>query len=42
VEPGPVTAVREFMRENHAFEIDERRERFLLTYNPQGFLRRRN
>lgn len=39
--PGPVTAIRQFLQESDAFEIDQRRERFLLTYNPQGFLRRR-
>jgi cephalosporin hydroxylase len=39
--PGPVTAINNFMRETREFEIDESRERFLLTYNPRGFLRRR-
>lgn len=40
--PGPVSAVERFLKETDAFEIDERRERFLFTYNPRGFLRRRD
>jgi len=39
--PGPVEAVNTFLRESSDFEIDHRRERFLYTYNPSGFLRRR-
>lgn len=38
--PGPVTAVEQFLAEAPEFRIDEARERFLLTYNPRGFLRR--
>lgn len=40
-EPGPVTAVQQFLREAPDFELDLARERFALTYNPRGFLRRR-
>jgi cephalosporin hydroxylase len=40
-EAGPVAAVRRFLEETDDFEVDEARERFLLTYNPSGFLRRR-
>lgn len=39
--PGPVAAVEEFVAESPEFEIDASRERFLFTYNPRGFLRRR-
>ncbi len=39
--PGPLVAIEQFLRESPAFEVDEARERFLLTYNPKGFLRRR-
>jgi cephalosporin hydroxylase len=39
--PGPVSAVEQFLAEGADFEIDEPRERYLLTYNPRGFLRRR-
>jgi cephalosporin hydroxylase len=39
-ENGPMLAVERFVGEDPRFEVDETRERFLLTYNPQGFLRR--
>jgi cephalosporin hydroxylase len=39
--PGPVMAVKQFLSESADFEIDMTRERFLFTYNPRGFLRRR-
>lgn len=39
--PGPMEAVRDFLRESNEFTVDESREKFLLTFNPQGFLRRR-
>lgn len=38
--PGPVMAVNEFMKAHPEFELDPTRERFGLTYNPRGFLRR--
>jgi cephalosporin hydroxylase len=38
--PGPWEAVEAFMAENDHFEIDKSRERFLLTDNPNGFLKR--
>jgi cephalosporin hydroxylase len=39
-EPGPLQAVEAFVAANPDFEIDESRERYLLTYNPKGYLRR--
>ena len=39
--PGPVTAENRFLEESSDFELDLSRERFGLTYNPRGFLRRR-
>jgi cephalosporin hydroxylase len=39
--PGPVAAIDRFLRESDDFEVDESRERYLLTYNPRGFLRRK-
>lgn len=39
--PGPLEAVFEFLRENPAFEIDSYRTRFLLTFYPDGYLRRK-
>ncbi|HEV2370131.1 MAG TPA: CmcI family methyltransferase [Acidimicrobiales bacterium] len=38
--PGPVSAVEAFLAEVPGFTIDESRERYLLTFNPKGFLRR--
>lgn len=39
--PGPMEAVDAFLAEDDRFEIDPDMERFLLTLNPRGFLRRR-
>jgi cephalosporin hydroxylase len=39
--PGPAAAVEQFLSEAPDFEVDESRERYLFTYNPRGFLRRR-
>jgi cephalosporin hydroxylase len=38
--PGPFEAVHEFIAEDRHFEIDRSREKFLLTYFPDGFLKR--
>ena len=38
--PGPMEAVNRFLAERDDFEIDARCERFLLTLNPRGYLRR--
>ncbi|MEK6206418.1 MAG: CmcI family methyltransferase [Chloroflexota bacterium] len=38
--PGPHEAVDEFLREDPAFQVDKSREKFLLTYFPNGFLKR--
>jgi cephalosporin hydroxylase len=40
--PGPMEAVEQFMCENQDFQIDKRCEKFLVTANPSGFLRRRD
>lgn len=40
--PGPYEAIDAFIAENSEFEIDRSREAFLLTWNPKGFLRRRD
>lgn len=39
--PGPMEAVDEFLGETDAFEVDRDREKFALTFNPHGYLRRR-
>ena len=38
--PGPTEAVRAFLAENDGFAIDREREKFYLTFNPGGYLRR--
>lgn len=39
-EDGPLPAIEEFIEENPNFVIDKSRERYLLTLNPLGFLKR--
>jgi cephalosporin hydroxylase len=38
--PGPMEAVIDFLASDDRFEIDRQRERFLLTMNPGGYLKR--
>jgi cephalosporin hydroxylase len=38
--PGPMEAVDKFLSENNEFVIDHRCERFLMTLNPRGYLKR--
>src|SRR3989344_367091 len=38
--PGPAEAVQEFMAENRDFVTDREREKFYLTFNPGGFLKK--
>jgi cephalosporin hydroxylase len=38
--PGPMEAVEEFLREAPEYSVDVSREKFYMTYNPRGFLRR--
>ena len=38
----PLQAIEQFVKENRDFEIDESRERYILTENYRGFLRRRD
>jgi cephalosporin hydroxylase len=39
--PGPAEAVAEFLEGNDAFVRDESREKFMLTFNPGGYLKKR-
>jgi cephalosporin hydroxylase len=39
--PGPAEAVEEFLERSDGFVRDESREKFLLTFNPGGYLRKR-
>lgn len=38
--PGPMEALDEFLTENHQFKIDNKREKFYLTFNPRGYLKK--
>ena len=38
--PGPMEAVQEFLKENRDFIIDKTKEKFFLTFNPNGYLRK--
>ena len=38
--PGPWEAVEDFLDQTEDFVVDEAREKFFLTFNPRGFLRR--
>ena len=40
--PGPMEAVDAFLSERNDFEIDPRWEKFFLSFNPRGYLRRRS
>ncbi len=37
---GPMEAVKEFLRMNDDFVIDRSREKFYLTFNPDGYLKK--
>lgn len=38
--PGPMEAVEEFLKENRDFAVDSDKEKFYMTFNPRGFLKR--
>jgi cephalosporin hydroxylase len=38
--PGPMEAIEQFLTQTNEFAPDERCERFLMTLNPRGYLRR--
>jgi cephalosporin hydroxylase len=39
--PGPMEALDDFLAEADGLEIDAAREKFFMTFNPRGFLRKR-
>lgn len=39
--PGPYEAIEAFIAENDDFDIDRDQESFLITWNPKGYLRRK-
>ena len=38
--PGPLEAIETFLARSDEFEVDREREKFLITFNPSGYLRR--
>ena len=38
--PGPLPAIREFLRRDKRFVIDRQCQRYHLTYNPDGYLKK--
>ena len=38
--PGPMEALKEFLKENKNFIIDKEKEKFYLTFNPKGYLKK--
>jgi cephalosporin hydroxylase len=39
--PGPMEALDAYLLEDGNFEIDAGREKFFMTFNPRGYLKRR-
>ncbi len=37
---GPMEAVKEFLKKNKNFQIDKTREKFFVSFNPNGYLKR--
>ena len=40
--PGPTEAIERFLAEDDRFAVDRTQEKFLLTFNPGGYLRRQS
>lgn len=40
--PGPYEAIEDFTGENPDFEVDRSRERYFITWNPKGYLKRKS
>lgn len=38
--PGPMEALKEFLKTQKGFEIDRTKEKFYMTFNPSGYLRK--
>jgi cephalosporin hydroxylase len=38
--PGPMEAIEAFLAETDEFTVDESREKYFLTFNPRGYLRK--
>ena len=38
--PGPIEAIKEFLKDNKDFIRDKTKEKFLMTFNPYGYLKK--
>ncbi len=38
--PGPMEAIEEFLPKHPEFEVDKQKEKFLMSFNPNGYLKR--
>ena len=38
--PGPFEAIEKFLPQQHSFIIDKSKEKFYLTFNPNGYLKK--
>jgi cephalosporin hydroxylase len=38
--PGPMEAINDFLQTNTMFKIDNGQEKFLMTQNPRGYLKK--
>ncbi|MHA1540433.1 MAG: CmcI family methyltransferase [Alphaproteobacteria bacterium] len=38
--PGPMEALKRFIKDNKNFVIDKSKERFMMTLNPNGYLKK--
>jgi cephalosporin hydroxylase len=38
IRPGPKSAVETWIKNNDNFKIDRKREKYIMTYNPKGYL----
>ena len=41
IKAGPMPAVKEFLKENRNFKVDKSKERFLTTFHPSGYLKKK-
>lgn len=38
--PGPMEAIQGFLEESQRFVVDESKEKFYMTFNPKGYLKK--
>ncbi len=38
--PGPMEAIEAFLSKNRDFKVDKEKEKFYVTFNPNGYLKK--